>query len=60
MEEIKSDFVYEEIMSAISKIQGDRSAIVILQDEDGGTTYLRHNISQEEVAKLLTTPAKAE
>lgn len=53
MEPTLSPFPYEEIMSAVERVQGDLSAIIILQTPDGGTTYLRHNISKEETAELL-------
>lgn len=53
MEPQLSPFPYEEIMVAIERIQGDLSAIVILQTPDGGTTYLRHKISKGETAALL-------
>ena len=40
-------------MDAVKKVQGNLSAIVILQQEDGGTTYLRHNITGEEVVSMM-------
>jgi len=48
-----SPYPYEQIMSSISDFQGKRAAIVILENEDGSTTYLRHNISEEDVVSLL-------
>ena len=51
-----SPIPYEKIMEAISDLQGlqgDRMAIVILQNHDNTTTYLRHNISKEDMVELL-------
>lgn len=48
-----SPIPYEEIMKAISNLQRDRVAIVILQNPDDTTTYLRHNISKEDMVELL-------
>ena len=51
--EIVSPFPYEEIMEAVSRVQGSRVAIVILEAPDGGTTYLRHNISEKDTVEVL-------
>ena len=50
---IPSIYPYEPIMEAIEKFQKGRSAILILENPDGSTTYLRHNISKEDTIRLL-------
>ena len=49
----ESPYQYEEIMEAVKRVQNDLPAIVILAKDDGGTTYLRHNITGEDVAKMM-------
>lgn len=46
-------FPYSKVMAAISELQGERAAIVILQNENGSTTYLRHKISEEDATAIL-------
>lgn len=41
-------------MEEIAKMQGEKKAIVILETEDGGTTYLRYKITQEEAKNILS------
>jgi len=48
-----SPFPYVEIMDAVSRVQGERAAVVILEAPEGGTTYLRHNISEEDTVAML-------
>jgi hypothetical protein len=48
-----SIYQHQEIMDAVTKTQGDLAAIVILQQPDGSTTYLRHNITGEQVASMM-------
>lgn len=46
-------YQYQDIMDAVTKTQGDLAAVVILQQPDGSTTYLRHNISEESFVKMV-------
>ena len=44
---------YGEILRAVSKIQKGRSAIIILQEDDGSTTILRLNLPKEQLKRVL-------
>jgi hypothetical protein len=50
-------YPYEEIIEAISKMQGERCALVILEDPDGGITHLGHHLSKESLPKFLRQAA---
>lgn len=50
---IPSVYYYESLMEAVEKFQGQRSAIIILENPDGTTTYLRYKISEEDTVRLL-------
>ena len=44
---------YDKVMEAVAQAQEERPAIVIVQDEDGNTLYLRHVISEEDTLSFL-------
>lgn len=48
-----SPFQFADLMEEIDRVQGTRAAIVILENPDGTTIYLRHNIDQENMVNLL-------
>lgn len=50
---IPSHYPFEKVMEAIAELQGEKSAIVILQADNGGTSYLRYKISEEDTVNLL-------
>ena len=49
-----SIYPYQKILEEIEKIQGKKSAVIILENNDGSTTYVRYNISEEAVIEMLS------
>ncbi len=48
-----SPVFYQEIIEVVEKHQGNKSAIIILQNSDNTTTYLRYGISKKDMIEML-------
>lgn len=53
-----SPYQHQEIQEAVAKAQQDLSAVIILQNKDNSTTYLRYNISEEDMIEMLKNAYK--